>query len=471
MSTSSVSRDEIVDQCTHRSSQCTHQTTMTVASTLRKRILPFLVTSICSQTTVITLSAAAATRRPPEGIRLRTRFITRRRASVEEIYEELGELYWCKAYRMSYRSFNKLCWMLEDGIKMSSGKNNGTCRHYVNGFICYKVRLAIAIAYFAGARIYDLMTTYKVGYSDARKSIWYVTLAVNKYCEQLKIKYPTDHEEQRKIAAGFQRKSKAGFDGCAGCIDGVLIMMHCPTKHECEKTGVEAAKYFCARKNKYGLNLQAVCDASGKFLDLSITQGGASSDYMAFQTSQLRTKLDNNLLAPGLHLFGDNAYVNTPYMATPYTKVNEGSKDDYNFLHSNVRINIECSFGMFVHRWAFLRKAAPMNLSVAKIAALVMCMGKLHNFLIAEREEVAASLTPRTQLYMRLGNAITVDAWEDGLVPTDMLRAGHHFDNLSAAHRRAVERDRGIHAQNQELPRERMLRYVENNPRLFRGMH
>ena len=47
-------------------------------------------------------------------------------------------------------------------------------------------------------------------------------------------------------------------------------------------------------------------------------------------------------------LFGDNAYLNTPYMATPFTNVagdpNRVAEDSYNFYHSQLRIRIECAF-------------------------------------------------------------------------------------------------------------------------------
>jgi hypothetical protein len=42
-------------------------------------------------------------------------------------------------------------------------------------------------------------------------------------------------------------------------------------------------------------------------------------------------------------------------MATPYSGISGGTKDAYNFYHSQVRINIECTFGRFVARWAILR--------------------------------------------------------------------------------------------------------------------
>ncbi len=54
----------------------------------------------------------------------------------------------------------------------------------------------------------------------------------------------------------------------------------------------------------------------------------------------MHTRLENGLLADGLVLFGDNAYLNTNYMATPYPNIagrdQDRSKDNYNFYHSQV---------------------------------------------------------------------------------------------------------------------------------------
>ena len=51
-------------------------------------------------------------------------------------------------------------------------------------------------------------------------------------------------------------------------------------------------------------------------------------------------------LADGLVLYGDNAYVNCQYMASPFLRTTSGAKDNFNFYHSQVRINIECAFGL-----------------------------------------------------------------------------------------------------------------------------
>jgi DDE superfamily endonuclease len=365
------------------------------------------------------------------GTRHGKKTIIRERVTPFDTYQTMGDYYFRRSYRMKYATFVKLADMLKEGIIKCSGAH-GTPRGYVNGPITHDVRLAVAIIYFSGGRLIDAVQIFKIGITDAHRSVWYVVEAVNKFGGQMEIEYPADHNEQRAIAAGFAKKSKAGFDKCAGCIDGLLIWIHKPTQNECKATGVGATKYFCGRKHKYGLNLQAVCDASYRFLDLSLQYGASTSDFFAFNSSCLREKLEEeNFLCPGFHLFGDNAYVNTYYMATPYPGQNSNtdrSKDDYNFFHSSIRINIECAFGILVHRWAFLRKCAPAGLSIAKIVSLVVCLCKLHNFCIDNNDTNADNKTATVAVRNSIDGAISLGILN---VPHELLNGGCHFEDVT----------------------------------------
>lgn len=126
------------------------------------------------------------------------------------------------------------------------------------------------------------------------------------------------------------------FGNCAGAIDGILIWISQPSAKDAKEAGVLRRKFLCSRKHKYGLNMQGTCNRRGRILDMSINYGGASSDLLAFEKSDLYRRLEGGLLADGLVLYGDNAYVNTNYMATPYPGVTSGGKDVYNFFHSQV---------------------------------------------------------------------------------------------------------------------------------------
>ena len=184
----------------------------------------------------------------------------------------MGPKYFRRAYRMNYGSFKKLAQKLHNHIMHASQRrrvspNSRNYRYIPNGPITTSVRLACALRYFAGGSPYDIMTTYQIGHTDVMLSIWYVVHAINAHPD-LKIKYPSSHDEQRAIANGFQKVSAAGFDCCAGAIDGILIWTHKPSEEDCKSVGCNSGKFFCGRKHKFGMNCQAICDARGKFLDL-----------------------------------------------------------------------------------------------------------------------------------------------------------------------------------------------------------
>ena len=180
--------------------------------------------------------------------------------------------------------------------------------------------------------------------------MWLLVDAINYSTSFDNLQYLSCQQLQPAIAAGFQKKSKIHLANCASAIDGVLVWIHKPTKKDIQEIGCGESKFFCGQKKKFGLNMQAVCDANGKFLDVEIRMPASSLDFYAFLQSDLRKRLEhNNILAAGLALYGNNAYVNTPYMVVPFKGIQEGAKDAYNFFHSSLCINIECAFGMLVH--------------------------------------------------------------------------------------------------------------------------
>jgi len=140
-----------------------------------------------------------------------------------------------------------------------------------NGIISTSVRLGIAIRYFAGGSPYDIMVKFGVSHTSVFESVWIVVEAVN-MLPAMKIEYPSDVEEQKKIAKGFCDASKVRFDCCAWEINGILIWMHKPSMKEADAAGVGQKKILCGRKNKFGLNCQAVSDVRGRILEIGIVR-------------------------------------------------------------------------------------------------------------------------------------------------------------------------------------------------------
>jgi hypothetical protein len=351
---------------------------------------------------------------------------------------------------MSYENFNILAHKLQPFMKFRDFSMSR-----INGPIPQNVRLACAIRYFAGGSPYDLATTFGIGVSEIYDSVWDVVDALNGH-PQFSIKYPQSHEEQRKIALGFEEKSRAAFHCCAGAIDGILIWIHKPSRRYSDEAFCDVGKFFCGRKHKYGLNCQAVTDSRGRFLDISIMFPGSTADCLAFEGMHLHERLKNGLLASGLCLFGDNAYLNTPFMATPFSGgALAGSKDAYNFYHSQLRIQVECAFGKFTSRWGILRSAMPKGVSIRKTVAMVMALAKLHNYCIDQKDSDVQSMTAQDEGYIEELGAVPLeyDARTNGqLIPRQLIGGGEHFEGIDRNERRRQNRSfSGI-----ELPRERL---------------
>ena len=199
-------------------------------------------------------------------------------------------------------------------------------------------------------------------------------------------------------------------------------------------------------------------------MDVSISHPGATSDYLAFVTSPLRYKLETpGFLAPGLVLFGDNAYVSNEYMVTPYRNVKSGPKDAFNFFQSQLRIRIECAFGVLVYRWGILRKPMPNGISLNKTTSLVFCLCKLHNFCIDNKDSTPPPSMAQDEATISLQGGAPLESFDNGEEsrensgrPAQLLDGGDHLEDVD---RRA--RHTGARAGTESLlPREALLQHV-----------
>jgi hypothetical protein len=150
----------------------------------------------------------------------------RQRRSVLEIFDQLGDPYFRRAYRMSYSSFGHLARMLSEGIGsywLLSRRKNPRWSRIMSAMaeLCQKFVLR-ALRWFAGGSAYDIMTTFGISHSEVSTSAWFVVQAVNTL-QEFDIVYPANHNKHREIADGFFEISAADLGCCAGAIDGILV--------------------------------------------------------------------------------------------------------------------------------------------------------------------------------------------------------------------------------------------------------
>ena len=122
---------------------------------------------------------------------------------MEDVYETLGPNFFRRAYRMEYEDFLLLCQLLDNKLT----KMAGTREWGPNGRVANDVRVGMAIRYFAGGSLYDIMVKFGVSASTFYASLWMVVDAV-RTCPSLQIKYPENYDDQHRIAEQYRRKSQ-----------------------------------------------------------------------------------------------------------------------------------------------------------------------------------------------------------------------------------------------------------------------
>ena len=323
-----------------------------------------------------------------------------------------NEIYHIRAYRMTSTHRLRLCIHLFPYMSEESRQRNDVC-----------LRIGAALRYFAGGNPTEIAQQYKCTLNELMAHILEVVHAVNQ-CPAFDISFPESHEEQREIAACFELiKSDIGLSNCAGALGSMLVWTDQPNNNNNKDDNkLKASRehpHFCQAKNKFGFNMQAVCDHNGRFLHVSVDHPGSTNNNEAFADSDLYQRItsDPQFLAPNLALYSNEYYPNVSWIKKPYLD------QEMNFYHAQLCCQIVFAFSNLVQRWALLRQPLPESLGVDGQRALALALCKLQNFCLLDKEPMMPLLpTDLIAGYQR--GAIVLDEYS---VPHDLLGGGDHF--------------------------------------------
>ena len=280
-----------------------------------------------------------------------------------------------KRYHMNEEAFNNLVEILEITVQ------EGHSRACTNGNqpILPQIVVGCGLRYLGGEHCKSLVDVFGMSETSVQTCIdKFIKAVLN--CNELDLKLPATREELQQSANEFLVKSDAGdiFDGCVGCIDGWLCCIQLP------RDATNQADFFSGHYKRYGLNVQAVCDAKLRFIYIGIIGAGRTNDSKAFsRCTKLREWL--SAIPDDFYLIGDNAYplsnsVLIPFRQAPLQMIGGEIKRTYNFYLSQLRINIELAFGQLTNKWRIFRNDLQTNLPRTK--DIVMCCARLHNYVI-----------------------------------------------------------------------------------------
>ena len=282
-----------------------------------------------------------------------------------------------KMYRMSLISFNKLCSLIKPIAWVDP--NGGRIRKGTNKRIDTEIILHCLLRWLSGGSHLDIHLAVGISrpafYACCFKGIETILA-----CNALAIKFLQTPEEVDKAASQFQAISTGGVvDGCVACADGLLIPIQTPSVNE---TG-HVLSYYSGHYAEFGINVQAACDSFCRFVFVALAAPGRTSDVVALRKTPLCGLIES--LPLGRYVIGDNAYVCTEHLLTPFAgeQRRNPQNDTYNYHLSQLRIRIEMTFGRFMLRWRLFRQ--PLQVKLKNVGKVFLTAARLHNFVENER--------------------------------------------------------------------------------------
>ena len=300
---------------------------------------------------------------------------TRDRITWQEHIQELfdkGPTAFARMYRMKYESFNKLLKIIKPYLKTDqkmsmvwTGKTPITPEIYLHCLIWW----------LSGGSYLDIRLTGGISVLFFYKIIHNCIQAIMKVPE-LAYHFPTGYQE---AANNFWSiSSHKAITGCVACVDGYFLKLQTPAASETGNVKAYCSDHYQA----YGINIQASCDYRCCFVSVCVAAPGSTNDIVAFRKTSLNCLVQN--LPLGKYIIGDNAYVCSEHLLTPFAGAarQERKHDNYNFYVSQLQIQIKMAFGWMTEKWQILRK--PLQTSLRNTGKVFLTITWLHNFCITE---------------------------------------------------------------------------------------
>uniref|UniRef100_H2YLL6 DDE Tnp4 domain-containing protein n=1 Tax=Ciona savignyi TaxID=51511 RepID=H2YLL6_CIOSA len=190
------------------------------------------------------------------------------------------------------------------------------------------------------------------------------------------IKFPSKNEIPEKALSFSIDK---GMPNCVGAIDGCHIAI--------PKPAINGEDYW-NRKSFYSINMQAIVDHHGRFLDVNIGWPGKAHDARVFMNSAIYKRAELGLIFPQsstqigevnlpYYIIGDSAYPLKKWVIKPYPDNADASERNFNKKHSSARRVVEQAFGRLKQRWrSILKRCDATEKNAVKIISTCVT---LHN--------------------------------------------------------------------------------------------
>ncbi|XP_071500727.1 putative nuclease HARBI1 [Diadema antillarum] len=262
-----------------------------------------------------------------------------------------------RKYRFTREGCIRIIDMVGDSLQHDTRRNHA---------LSPSQQIFVALNFFAtGAVIDTTSTVHGITRSTASRVIHRVSNTLATLKDEV-IKFPRTMEEVREAQVAFFEIS--GFPQVVGVVDGTHVRLNGAPLGEREYAYVN-------RKHFHSINVQIVCAANYKIIDLVARWPGSSHDSRILQNSVLGRCFEG-LKLHGL-LLGDSGYALRPWIMTPVLNPTTPAENAYNRAHASTRVIIEQVNGQLKHKFRCLLHG--MQMTPKRAGRVVTACAILHN--------------------------------------------------------------------------------------------
>ena len=279
--------------------------------------------------------------------------------------------------RMRRDSFYKLVELLRRDVQ--SDENMATRR---GGAITPEMCTYLTLRYLAGGSYLDICVHLQISHAAFYYCLYKTLIAICQ-CKVLDIVFPIEVADCERLASGFRHLSEnESIGNCIGAVDGYLLSIETPSNEEAGNV----TSYFSGHYQKYGINVQAMCDSRCVFRYFALSAPGSFNDRVAIKQKCKGVSLFSLIeeLPEKFVVIADAAYDATEHIVPLFygSQRHNAAHDNFNYCASQCRIRIEMSFGIMQAKWGILKR--PLTQSLKNVKYVVLAIARLHNYVIKE---------------------------------------------------------------------------------------
>lgn len=148
--------------------------------------------------------------------------------------------------------------------------------------------------------------------------------------------------------------------------------------------GGDQAETFRNRKGYFSINVQTICAANLRILDIVARWPGSSHDRTIFNNCSIKARFERGEMGNGL-LVGDSGYTLSPYMIIPLRNPVTQEEQLFNEAQIRTRNVVERQYGVWKRRFPIL--SLGMRIRLDHALTVIVATAVLHNLACDANEE------------------------------------------------------------------------------------